>query len=196
MFDGADQEISRLGGGQFLTEWGIAVPDASRPEYWGTQESLWVMERADRQALSWCYWDTSNLGVLWHNNNTKIQSAVSVLSRPYPLAVAGKEPNYSFDFKTKTFHLEFYPDKGITAPSLIFLPDHIYEGKLHIVSSEELSVGVSETNSQVLQVTLKEGTFQNTKKSWVTVGVSEEIISRNDSWMDFFLSYIPILKRR
>ena len=125
------------------------------------------MERADEQSLSWCYWDTSNLGVLWRDNKTKIQSAVSVLSRPYPLAVAGKEPNYSFDFKTKTFQLEFYPDKAITAPSLIFIPDHTYEGKLHIVNSEELSVRVSETNRQVLEVSVKEGTVQN-KKNYVT----------------------------
>ena len=196
VFAGAAEEISRLGGGQFLTEWGIAVPDSSRPEYWGTQESLWVMERADQQSLSWCYWDTSDLGVLWAANNTTIQSAVSVLSRPYPLAVAGKEQDYSFDFNTKTFHLEFYPNRGITAPSLIFIPDHTYEGKLHIVSSEELSVRVSQTDRRVLEVSVKEGTVQNKKKSWVTVGVSAEIISRNDSWLDFFLNFIPFLKKR
>ena len=196
VFSGADQEISRLGGGQFLTEWGIAVPDSSRPDYWGTQESLWVMERADRQSLSWCYWDTSDLGVLWRDNKTQIQTAVSVLSRPYPLALAGREPDYSFDFNTKTFHLEFYPDTGITAPSLIFIPDHTYEGKLHIVSSEDLRVDISETDRRMLAVTVKEGTFQTTKKSWVTVGVSPDIISRNESWMDFFLTFIPILKRR
>ena len=32
-------------------------------------------------SLSRCYWDTSNLGVLWDENNTKIETAVSVLSR-------------------------------------------------------------------------------------------------------------------
>ena len=173
------------------------MPDSSRPEYWGTQESLWVMERADEQSLSWCYWDTSNLGVLWHENKTEIQTAVSVLSRPYPLAVAGKDTKYSFDFNTKTFRLEFFPDKEITAPSLIFVPDHIYEGKLHIASSEELSVRVCKTDRRVLEVvSVKEGIFQNTKKSWVTVGVSAEVISRNDSWLDFFLNFIPILKKR
>ena len=45
--------MGRLGGGQFLTEFGICVPDTSKPEYWGTQECTWVMDMADKHSLSW-----------------------------------------------------------------------------------------------------------------------------------------------
>ena len=124
-----------------------------------------------------------------------LQEAVDILSRPYPLAVAGRELTYEYDFKTKTFHMEFYPDESISAPSLLFMPDHIYEGRLHLVSSADLSVRVSEEDRRLLEVRL-EAQAENGKKSWVTVGVSEEIESRNDSWLDYFLTFIPILRKR
>ena len=118
---------------------------------------------------------------------SELFSILEYSHRPYPLAVAGREPNYSFDFNTKTFHLEFYPDKTLTAPSLIFIPDHTYEGNLHFDSSEELSLRVSQTDRRLLEVSAKQGAVQNTRKSWLTVGVSAEIISRNgSSWLDFF----------
>ena len=53
VFGGSNKEIKKLGGGQFLTEFGICVPDASKPEHWGTQECEWIMERADQHSLSW-----------------------------------------------------------------------------------------------------------------------------------------------
>ena len=195
VFSGAGQEVTRLGGGQFLTEFGICVPSSARPDYWGTKECLWVMEMADSKALSWCYWDTSDLGVLWDKEGNQLQEAVDILSRPYPMAVAGKELTYEYDSNTKTFHLEFYPDQSISAPSLLFIPDHIYEGRLHLVASADLSVQVSEDDRRVLEVRLESQT-DSSEKSWVTVGVSEEIQSRNDSWLDYFLTYLPILRKK
>ena len=53
VFDGSHQDVKKIGGGQFLTEFGICVPDSSRPEYWGTQECEWVLEQADKHSLSW-----------------------------------------------------------------------------------------------------------------------------------------------
>ena len=191
VFAGARQEIERLGGGQFLTEFGICVPSSARPESWGSQECVWVMEKADSESLSWCYWDTSDLAVLWDGEGRPVQEAADVLSRPYPLAVAGTQPEYNFDVKNKKFHLEFYPDSAISSPSLIFLPDHVYDGQLHYVSSADLSVRVSGEDKRLLEVRL-EGQTEMKEKSWVTVGITEEIKSRNDSWLDYFLNLIPL----
>ena len=35
VFGGADKVLKKIGGGQFLTEFGICLPDSSRPDYWG-----------------------------------------------------------------------------------------------------------------------------------------------------------------
>ena len=53
VFNGAKKEVENLGGGKFLTEFGICVPDSSRPDYWGTVECKYVLKKADEQSLSW-----------------------------------------------------------------------------------------------------------------------------------------------
>ena len=53
VFSGARKEIEKLGGGQFLTEFGICVPDSDRPNYWGTVECQDVLDKADENSLSW-----------------------------------------------------------------------------------------------------------------------------------------------
>ena len=60
-----------------------------------------------KNPLSRCYWDTSNLGTLWDNNGRPVQTAVDVLSRPYPIAVAGKNLKFSFDPEKSQFDMEF-----------------------------------------------------------------------------------------
>ena len=47
------KELDTLGGGNFLTEFGICVPDSSRPDHWGTKECQYVLDRADENSLSW-----------------------------------------------------------------------------------------------------------------------------------------------
>ena len=51
----SEKEARKLGAASLLTEWGIARPDADKPDSWGSVEAAWVMERADLHSLSWCY---------------------------------------------------------------------------------------------------------------------------------------------
>lgn len=124
VFRGAAAEVARLGGGQMLTEWGIARPDATRPESWGSLEAAWVLARADLGGLSWCYWDTESLGVLWQEGRP-VPGAVHMLSRPFPLATAGRDLVFSFSAGEATFHMAWTRGEERTT-TLVYLPHHLY----------------------------------------------------------------------
>ena len=139
-----------------------------------------------------CYWDTSNLGVLW-KDGVKNSNATDILSRPYPVSVAGTNIKYSFDSQSKVFKLEFQANTESSDPSKIFLPQHIYGSSLEFKHSEDLIV--SKENGQYLEFTFKENSKPD-KKSWIVVGVNKDIPSlRSQSWLQSFLSYaVPFLK--
>merc|ERR1719266_1775588 len=40
----SEKEAKKLGAASLLTEWGIARPDADKPDSWGSVEAAWVME--------------------------------------------------------------------------------------------------------------------------------------------------------
>ena len=195
VFGGADKELKKIGGGQFLTEFGICLPGSSRPDYWGTQECEWVMQRADQHGLSWCYWDTSDLGVLWNSEGNAVNTAVDILSRPYPMSVPGTQLRYSFDKNTKIFKLEFQSIEDISTPGKIYLPSNIYGENRYFKHSEDLEVRLSDEDSQLLDITVKKDSVTTTN-SWLVVGVTSELPSiRSNNWLDTFLSFIPFLSR-
>ena len=147
--------------------------------------------------LGRCYWDTSNLGVLWTGEGETVTTAAAALSRPYPLAVAGSQLQYSFDTKARIFRLEFRPDTSIAQPSLVFLPSLVFGDNPHFKHSDDLSVSLSQDNPQILEVRLKQDQDDiKTTRSWVTVGISEDVPSlRSNSWLNYLASFIPFLNR-
>eukprot|EP00090_Calanus_glacialis_P047637 TRINITY_DN9987_c0_g1_i4.p1 TRINITY_DN9987_c0_g1~~TRINITY_DN9987_c0_g1_i4.p1 ORF type:complete len:610 (-),score=147.15 TRINITY_DN9987_c0_g1_i4:118-1947(-) len=198
VFNGAKKEVEKLGGGKFLTEFGICVPDSSRPDYWGTVECKYVLKKADEQSLSWCYWDTSNLGVLWNSIGTPIQTAVDVLSRPYPIAVSGKNLKYSFDPESKVFDIEFYDNPDIILPTLVFVPKHTYGTDLEVIVSDDLSYKMSKENMQVIEINIKDNReSERQEKSWVVLGISGQVstVRTSSTWMETFWSFIPFFGR-
>ena len=144
-----------------------------------------------------CYWDTSNLGVLWTGEGAAVTTAAAALSRPYPLAVAGSQLQYSFDTEARIFRLEFRPDTSIARPSLVFLPSLVFGDNTHFKHSDDLSVRLSPDNPQILEVRFKQDQDDmKTTKSWVTVGISEDVPSlRSDSWLNYLASFIPFFNR-
>ena len=147
--------------------------------------------------LGRCYWDTSNLGVLWTGEGAAVTTAAAALSRPYPLAVAGSQLQYSFDTEARIFRLEFRPDTSIARPSLVFLPSLVLGDNTHFKHSDDLSVRLSQDNPQILEVRFKQDQDDmKTTRSWVTVGISEDVPSlRSDSWLNYLASFIPFLNR-
>lgn len=58
----------------------------------------------------------------WHFNENMINKPlVRVLSRPYPVAVAGKLNSFNYDAESKVFNLEFEHDSECTEPTVVFV---------------------------------------------------------------------------
>ena len=56
------------------------------------------------------------------------------------MSVAGSNVKYSFDNETKVFNMEYNADRESTAPSLVFLPSHIFHENMHLKHSPGLVV--------------------------------------------------------
>ena len=117
------------------------------------------MDRADRHTLSWCYWDTEALGVLWNSEGKPIESAVRYLSRPFPLAVAGTNLAFNFDLGRSRFHAswqiedkEAEEEEKDAAVSLFFLPEHVFGKGLEVNLAKGLAWRRSNESRQVIEV--------------------------------------------
>ena len=167
----SEKEARKLGAASILTEWGIARPDADQPDSWGSIEAAWVMDRADRQTLSWCYWDTEALGVLWNSEGKPIESAVRYLSRPFPLAIAGNNLAFTFDPGSSRFQASWQiedKEEKDAAVSLFFLPDHIFASGLEVSLAEGLGWRRSKDRRQVIEVVATSHLVEP-RKAWLKV---------------------------
>ena len=171
VFLGSEKESRKLGAGSLLTEWGIARPDADKPDSWGSIEAAWVMDRADKHTLSWCYWDTEALGVLWNSEGKPIDSAVRYLSRPFPLAVAGTHLAFNFDPGRSSFHASWQiEDMEVedVAVSLFFLPEHVFGTRVEVSLSKGLDWRRSNESRQVMEVVATSPVLES-GKAWLEV---------------------------
>ncbi len=99
----------------------------------GATDSEPLMERltriADDLQVGWTYWQWkyyddptgSSAEALVQANGT-FAPTVTALARVYPQAVAGTPISYSFDTKTRVFHLLYVPDTAVNAPTSIAVP--------------------------------------------------------------------------
>jgi endoglycosylceramidase len=96
------------------------------------------LELADAHLMSWLYWgykdwgDTpggAGHGSLFADdtdNTTLDRAKAMLLSRPYPMAVAGVPEAYRFDPASGTFTLRYAPDRTVRAPTVVFVPRRRY----------------------------------------------------------------------
>ena len=169
----SEKESRTLGAASLLTEWGIARPDADQPDSWGSIEAAWVMQQADRHTLSWCYWDTEALGVLWNSEGKPIDSAVRYLSRPFPIAVAGTNLDFTFDPGRSRFQAgwqiepcEAAEEEKDAAVSLFFLPEHVFGAGLEVSLAEGLDWRRSNESRQVIEVVATSPVLEP-RKAWL-----------------------------
>ncbi|MDR2953258.1 MAG: cellulase family glycosylhydrolase [Treponema sp.] len=97
---------------------------------------------ADSNLLHSTIWNytagnTNKYGDGWNGEDLSIFSegeerAAAGWKRPYPMATAGKLLSFAWDRKRKLFVLHFYADKGITAPSVIYLPEETFGASPYI----------------------------------------------------------------
>ena len=86
-----------------------------------------MLELADQYLQSWSYWDVASGGVFWDNEGNPLLDRVKVFTRPYPPATAGTPLRLYFDPATRVAEYEFMPDASIDAPTVLYVPDLVYD---------------------------------------------------------------------
>lgn len=108
----------------------------------GDTDDLAVIERylelADANRSSWLYWAYKDWvdvpggaghGSLFADDGNIAsinQAKATLLSRPYPMAVAGVPGAYAFDPRTGRFTLRYAADPSVRAPTVVFVPERHY----------------------------------------------------------------------
>ena len=133
VFGAAKKTRERLGGASMMTEFGGSFfsPEPGVPEGRSQEELLWVLDRADEMMESWSFWDLAHFfdypePVPGCSGADMDCLKLKVLSRPYAQAIAGEGKKMHFDPESAEFELQLIPDRSITEPTEIFLPEYLY----------------------------------------------------------------------
>ena len=116
----------------------------------GATTSEPLMERlakiADELQLGWTYWQwkyyddpTGSSAEALVGSDGSLSPTVSALARVYPQAVSGTPVSFSFDPRSKEFHLLYVPKAGIDAPTVIAVPtslDYPHGYQVSVVGGE------------------------------------------------------------
>eukprot|EP01102_Stenamoeba_stenopodia_P003368 TRINITY_DN1333_c0_g1_i5.p1 TRINITY_DN1333_c0_g1~~TRINITY_DN1333_c0_g1_i5.p1 ORF type:complete len:544 (-),score=80.71 TRINITY_DN1333_c0_g1_i5:434-1996(-) len=115
------KDIDKIGGGSFLTEFGLCGPSPNASAYACNQ----VMNNADKYLQSWTYWDFSD-GAFFDNGKINMDY-VKMFSRTYPQAIAGLPISYYFDPNTAEFAFTFLATQPTsTRPTVIYLNEELH----------------------------------------------------------------------
>ncbi|XP_078583548.1 endoglycoceramidase-like [Branchiostoma floridae x Branchiostoma japonicum] len=179
MFSAVQEDLKTLGGGSFLTEFGLCWPNASEPTYPDTIECGFVLKKADSSLQSWTYWDaTPGPQVFWDHTGRAIPERVSLFARTYARAVAGVPTVMTFDIDTSHFQLTFTSDPSIKAPTEIFVPRMHYEAGYTVLSSAELECEVDEKDHSLLFIRHKQ---TNQVPAFLTDASSVTVVPSSDA---------------
>ncbi len=125
VFQNAASTARSLGGPPLLTEFGAGDDLAEVERY---------VELADSSLTGWIYWQYKNWsdptgapgpeGLFREDSDLASlkQEKAAVLSRVYPMAVAGTPISYRFDPAGKEFRLEYSPEAAARGPTVVFVP--------------------------------------------------------------------------
>ncbi|XP_078583780.1 endoglycoceramidase-like [Branchiostoma floridae x Branchiostoma japonicum] len=179
MFSAVQEDLETLGGGSFLTEFGLCWPNASDPTYPDTVECGYVLKQADSFLQSWTYWDaTPGSRVFWDRTGRAIPESISLFARTYARAVAGIPTEMTFDIETRHFQLTFTSNPSIKAPTEIFVPRMHYEAGYTVLSSAELQCEVDEKDHSLLYIRHKQ---TNQVSAFLTDESSVTIVPSSDA---------------
>ena len=146
VFDTIDSDVHRTGGGVFLTEFGLCVPDGLEDSV-NTQECDAVLEEADKHMHSWTYWDSQ----FFYENGSTNQYAQDVFSRPYPRSTAGQPHHADFNRKTGVYMFTYQGNSTIIQNTVIFIPSIHYPNgiRVDIKSSLHLDYKYEPSNKEL-----------------------------------------------
>ena len=87
---------------------------------------------ADRLGMSWAYWSYDPNGPEgwgpWNRETGAENPNASLLVRPYPRRVPGRDLRFSFDRGTGALEVAYRPEPGVGGPLEITLPERIFGG--------------------------------------------------------------------
>lgn len=104
MFSFRSNDVQRLGGAGFLTEFGLCSGSSDSSVFECTE----VMDKADKDLFSWTYWDYSD-GAFFNSTGAPKDYLVKEFSRTYARAVTGTIISMKFYATTSHFELGFIP---------------------------------------------------------------------------------------
>jgi len=137
-FSSVEETITDLGGASFLTEWGgvyFTPPHGAPRDSTYVEETLWIMDEADRRFVSWTHWDIDYFfdpsetddGEFLGCESSHPRGCIKDFVRPYAQAIAGTPIDMVFDHvDSGNFSLTYEPDRAIAAATEIFLPPYRY----------------------------------------------------------------------
>ncbi|CAI2731810.1 unnamed protein product [Schistosoma spindalis] len=180
-FNNVKSIVKFTGGGRFLTEFGLCLPDGN-PHSINTVECNAVMNAADRNFESWTYWDGNELFPNLIVNNISLKS----FSRTYPQSTAGRPVQLRFDVDSGVFYYAFVPTQkyctNVDAALLVaeifvpmsihypngvrtrFIPEQLYY-KMYENNTNLMFVYATctliNTNIELMQITIIPNTIQD-----------------------------------
>lgn len=174
-FNMRNKDVARLGGGMMMTEFGASED---------TKTDLYVLKKvaglADKHAQSWMYWQlkyyedlTTCTPVgesLYTAEGVPCEDKLRVLSRTYPMAVAGGLVGFEYSVETGLFQLEYSPLSTVVAgtssnalTTLVYLNhDLMYSNGFHLsvtLNGEDVPLGDSASAISVSCPSIREKNY-------------------------------------
>ncbi|CAF2690929.1 unnamed protein product [Rotaria sp. Silwood2] len=138
VFQSVKNELFRLGGAGFLTEFGGC--DGS--SVCDNQLEAGMLE-ADKYLQSWTYW----------GNSYSSMALIERLSRVYARAIAGTPISMAYHPDKRVFNLYYYADKTINKPTEIYVPFlHYPQASYNVIVNRYLKWKVDPTDSNIILV--------------------------------------------
>ncbi|CAH8537845.1 unnamed protein product [Schistosoma turkestanicum] len=155
-FSNVQNIVASTGGGRFLTEFGLCLPDGN-PNSINTVECNAVLNAADSSFESWTYWDEYELYPSILADDYSLRS----LSRTYPQSTAGQPLQLQFNVETGVFYYKFIPalnscknmnTEFLVAEIFVPLSIHYPNGIRTHFAPEKLYYRMHETNTNLMLV--------------------------------------------
>ncbi len=117
------REANAMGAALWVGEYGGMAAAPGFAEYMNAD-----YDGAAATAASSMYWHhgKDNLYGMLAPDGTEKPAAIAALIRPYPERVAGTPSSFAYDEATKTFTVNYRPDRGISAPTVLSVPAAAY----------------------------------------------------------------------
>ncbi|CAF1141355.1 unnamed protein product [Rotaria sp. Silwood1] len=138
VFQSVKNELLRLGGAGFLTEFGGCDGSSTCDN----QLEAGMLE-ADEYLQSWTYW----------GNSYSSTALIARLSRVYARAIAGRPISMTYHADKRIFNLYYYADKTINKPTEIYVPFvHFPQASYKVIVNKYLKWKVDPTNANIILV--------------------------------------------